>query len=115
MADGIQMKAQAIAVAVPADIEAELAAARLPFAKAFAKWVRNQPLGAASGVAVIIMILIALFAAQLAPYDPVEANYGDMTAPPSADTTNSAANQRGPITRSRIHPASRRATQLPMR
>ncbi len=85
MADGIQMKAQAIAVAVPADIEAELAAARLPFGKAFAKWVRNQPLGAASGVAVIIMILIALFAAQLAPYDPVEANYGDMTAPPSAD------------------------------
>jgi len=79
------MKAEAIAVSVPTDIEAELAAARLPFFKAFGKWVRNQPLGAVSGVVVIIMILIAVFAGQLAPYDPVEAHYEAMTAAPSAD------------------------------
>ena len=85
MANGIQMKAQAIAVPLPADIEAELAAARLPFLKAFGKWVRSQPLGAVSGIGVIILILIALFAAQLAPHDPIEAHYEAMTAAPSAD------------------------------
>jgi peptide/nickel transport system permease protein len=79
------MKAEAIAVTAPADIEAELAAARPPFFKALANWVRHQPLGAVSGVAVIIFILIAIFAGQLAPYDPVEAHYDAMTAAPSAD------------------------------
>jgi peptide/nickel transport system permease protein len=79
------MKAEATAITVSADVEAELAAARLPFLKAFGKWVRQQPLGAASGVGVIVMILVAVFAGQLAPYDPVEAHYDAMVAAPSAE------------------------------
>ncbi len=66
------------------DIEAELAAARPSLGKAFIGWMRRQPLGAVSGVAVIVMIVMALFAPQLSPYDPVANNYGAMHAPPSA-------------------------------
>jgi peptide/nickel transport system permease protein len=79
------MKAEAIAVSVPADIEAELAAARLPFFKAFGKWVRNQPLGAVSAVGVIFMILVAVLAPLIAPHDPVEAHYEAMAAAPSIE------------------------------
>lgn len=78
------MKLSAAAVG-SVEFETELAAARPPFLKAFRKWVGNQPLGAASGVAVIITILIAIFAGQLAPFDPVEAHYEAMAAAPSAE------------------------------
>ncbi|MDH3287325.1 MAG: ABC transporter permease [Betaproteobacteria bacterium] len=78
------MKLSAAAVG-NVDIEAELAAARLPFFKAFGKWVRQQPLGAASGIGVIAMILIAIFAPQLAPFDPVASDYARLAEAPGVE------------------------------
>jgi peptide/nickel transport system permease protein len=80
------MKAEAIDLMVPsADMEAELAAAKPPFFRALAKWARQQPLGAVSAVGVVFMIFIAVFASQLAPYDPVDTHYDAMTMAPSAE------------------------------
>jgi len=81
---------EAIAVGLPralpgADAEAELVAARRPFFKALGKWVRDQPLGAGSGIMVIFMILVAVFAQQIAPFDPVEAHYEAMMTAPNAE------------------------------
>jgi len=81
---------EAIAVGLPralpgADAEAELVAARRPFFKALGKWVRDQPLGAVSGIMVIFLILVAVFAPQIAPFDPVETNYGAMMTAPNAE------------------------------
>ncbi|MBE0623602.1 MAG: ABC transporter permease [Burkholderiales bacterium] len=66
-----------------ADLELELVAARAPFFTALGKWVRHQPLGALSGGGVIVMILIAVLAPHLAPFDPVAAHYDNMAAAPS--------------------------------
>ena len=84
------MNTEAIAVGLPralpgADAEAELVAARRPFFKALGKWVRDQPLGAVSGIMVIFLILVAVFAPQIAPFDPVETNYGAMMTAPNAE------------------------------
>lgn len=78
------MKLSAAAVG-SVEFESELAAARPPFFKAFRKWVRQQPLGAASGVGVIVMILIAVFAPQIAPFDPVNSNYERLAEAPSVE------------------------------
>jgi peptide/nickel transport system permease protein len=67
-----------------ADISAELAAARPPLGKAALALIRQQPLGAVSGLLVIVMILMAVFAPQIAPYDPVANHYDVMQMPPSA-------------------------------
>jgi peptide/nickel transport system permease protein len=84
MADEAIMKAEASSAnRTGADIEFELAAARPPYFKALGKWMRHQPLGAVSGLGVIFMILVALFAPQLAPHDPVTTNYESMTQAPS--------------------------------
>jgi len=48
------------------------------------EFTRDKPLGAAGAVIVIIMILAALFANVIAPYNPVETDYGAMLAAPSA-------------------------------
>ena len=79
------MNGEAIAVAVPsADKEVELAAARRPWFKALGKWVRDQPLGAVSAAVVIFTIFIAVFAPQLAPFDPVDNHYDAMMTAPNA-------------------------------
>lgn len=67
------------------NVEAELAAARPPLLTALKKWVRQQPLGAASAVAVVLMILVAVFAPQIAPYDPVTNHYESMELAPSVE------------------------------
>ena len=69
--------------ATSADIEAELAAARQPLGKAAFALVRQQPLGAVSALLVIVMILMAVFAPQIAPYDPVTNHYEFMQMAPS--------------------------------
>jgi len=77
---------EAIAVRLPrADIEAELAAARRPFFKALGTRVRNQPLGTVSLLGIIFMIFMAIFAPQLAPFDPVVPHYDEMLAAPNAE------------------------------
>ena len=84
MADETLIKTETTAVTGPGSgMEVELAAPRPPFFKALAKWVRNQPLGAVSGIGVIFMILVAVFAPYLAPHDPVTTNYESMTQAPS--------------------------------
>jgi peptide/nickel transport system permease protein len=66
-----------------ADIEAQLAAARPSFGKASLAWIRQQPLGAASALCVIAMILMALFAPQISPFDPVANHYDAMQIAPN--------------------------------
>ena len=78
------MKSDALAVS-GAQFDAELAAARPPLFKALANWVRHQPLGAASAVCVVFMILVAVFAPHIAPYDPVTNHYESMELAPSAE------------------------------
>jgi peptide/nickel transport system permease protein len=63
----------------------DLAPPKVPFLRGLAKWVRKQPLGAVSAALVLVMIVVAVCAPLLAPYDPVEAHYEAMTAPPSAE------------------------------
>jgi len=47
-------------------------------------FTRTKPLGAAGAVIVVIMILAGAFADVIAPYNPVETDYGAMLAAPSA-------------------------------
>ena len=45
---------------------------------------RRRPLGAIGAVVVVVMILVALTAPLIAPYDPVAVDFGAMLSPPSA-------------------------------
>ena len=47
-------------------------------------FVTQQPLGAAGLVVIVLMVLCALFAQWVAPYDPLTVDYGAMLGPPSA-------------------------------
>ncbi len=44
-----------------------------------------QPLGAISGVAILIMLFAGLFAELVSPYDPLAIDFGAMLAPPATD------------------------------
>jgi peptide/nickel transport system permease protein len=48
-------------------------------------FVTQQPLGAGGLVVIVLMVLCALFAQWVAPYDPLTVDYGAMLAPPSAE------------------------------
>jgi peptide/nickel transport system permease protein len=75
-----------MAIDAPADVAVDLAEPSRPrwawlgAARAFA---RNRPLGAAGALVVIAMLLVAVAAPLLAPYDPVAVDFGAMLAPPS--------------------------------
>jgi len=45
---------------------------------------RRRPLGAIGAVVVVLMIVVALSATFIAPYDPLTVDFGAMLAPPSA-------------------------------
>jgi peptide/nickel transport system permease protein len=47
------------------------------------QFLLQQPLGAAGLVVIVLMILAALFARWVAPYDPLAVDYGGLLAPPS--------------------------------
>jgi len=47
-------------------------------------FVRRRTLGALGAAVVLIMLIVAVFAWVLAPYDPVAVDFGAMLAPPSA-------------------------------
>src|SRR2546428_10511794 len=48
------------------------------------RFVRSSPLGAAAVVVVVLTVMIAVFAAQVAPYDPLHNDYAAARQPPSA-------------------------------
>lgn len=47
-------------------------------------FARRRPLGAVGAAVVVVMILVAVFAGLLAPYDPVAVDFGAMLSRPSA-------------------------------
>jgi peptide/nickel transport system permease protein len=72
-----------MAVAAPT-AQVEIAAPRRRPLGALLRFVRRKPLGAAGGLLILVMVAAALLAPWLAPYDPLETDYGAMLAPPSA-------------------------------
>lgn len=50
----------------------------------FWRLVREYPLGAFGAVVLLVMVIAAVFAPWLAPYDPLETNYSMLVRPPSA-------------------------------
>ncbi len=48
------------------------------------RFIKTTPVGMLSAVVLLAMGLIALFAPQLAPFDPLEANYANTRRPPSS-------------------------------
>ena len=49
------------------------------------RWCRRQPLGAFSGSLLVIIILVAVFADVVAPYDPELNDFAAMLTPPGMD------------------------------
>jgi peptide/nickel transport system permease protein len=60
-------------------------APRLTIAEEVSKFVRTKPLGAAGAVIILGMLVLALFAELLAPYDPYHSDYGAQFSRPSAE------------------------------
>jgi peptide/nickel transport system permease protein len=60
-------------------------AQRLTVAEEVLKFVRTKPLGAGGALIILGMMLVALFAEALAPYDPYRGDYGLQFARPSLD------------------------------
>jgi ABC-type dipeptide/oligopeptide/nickel transport system permease subunit len=52
--------------------------------RAVRRFVRSSPIGAVAATIWILLLLMAIFAPQLAPYDPQEADYGAIRQAPSA-------------------------------
>jgi peptide/nickel transport system permease protein len=66
-------------------------AAQVPRATDHPRWLsgvirftRRQPLGAAGAVIIVVMILAAVLAPAISPYDPLETDFLAMLSPPSA-------------------------------
>ena len=76
-----------MAVTSEVRVEAELEelAAPTPWGAVVIDLIRRKPLGAAGALIVIIMILAAIFAEVIAPYDPVANAFDRMHLPPSAE------------------------------
>ena len=55
-----------------------------PRHSAIRRFLLSSPLGAAAAVTLAIIVFVAIFAGQLAPYDPVTNDYGATRQPPSA-------------------------------
>jgi peptide/nickel transport system permease protein len=61
-------------------------AARRPSRRAVVwQFVVQNPLGAAGGLVVVIMAILAVFADLVTTYDPTANNFGEMLVPPSAE------------------------------
>ena len=68
----------------PASATAELAAPATPrWLAAVGGFVRRRPLGAIGAAIILVMVALAATAGWLAPYDPLETDYGAMLAAPS--------------------------------
>jgi len=55
------------------------------WAAAVRDFVRRRPLGAAGAVIVLVMLLVAVTATVIAPYDPLAVDFGAMLGPPSTE------------------------------
>ncbi len=53
--------------------------------RAVRHFIRRRPLGAAGAALIILMVLAAIFAGQITPYDPVETNFRTMLREPSPE------------------------------
>jgi len=53
--------------------------------EAVVKFIRTKPLGAAGALIILAIMVVALFADAVAPYDPYEANYGLQFGRPSVE------------------------------
>jgi peptide/nickel transport system permease protein len=75
-----------MAISPPIDVVADtpVEPRRARWWAAVRDFARRRTLGAVGGAVVVLMILIALLATALAPYDPVTVDFGAMLAPPSA-------------------------------
>ena len=74
-----------MAITPPLDIaDVVVVAPRSRWIQAVLAFCRRRPLGALGAVVVVIMILVALTAPIIAPYDPLAVDFGAMLAPPSA-------------------------------
>ena len=47
-------------------------------------FARTSPIGAISAIFLIVLLLITIFANQIAPYHPLEADFRALRQPPSA-------------------------------
>jgi ABC-type dipeptide/oligopeptide/nickel transport system permease subunit len=55
-----------------------------PYFRPLGRFIRSSPLGAIAAVFLIGLIVVAIFADQLAPYDPLVADYSVSRSPPIA-------------------------------
>lgn len=51
--------------------------------RAVADFIRHRPLGAFGALLILVMIVAAVFAPVIVPYDPVQASFADLLLPPS--------------------------------
>ena len=72
--------------AAPQTVE-ELTAAkpRARWLSAVLNFVHRRPLGALGAIVILVMVVAALTAGFIAPYDPLATDYGAMISPPSAE------------------------------
>jgi peptide/nickel transport system permease protein len=57
---------------------------RAPWLAAILDFVRRRPLGAIGALIILVMVVLAATAGWIAPYDPLETDYGAMIAAPNA-------------------------------
>ena len=69
---------------LPVDFDERAAGAGRAW-RAVTDFVRQRPLGAVGAGIVVLMLAAALLANVIAPYDPLETDYGQMFAAPSAE------------------------------
>ncbi len=90
-----------VATANKSAIWARPAAAERPHLQSFVCFVRSSPLGTFAAVMLMLLIFVAIFADQLAPFDPLVADYSVSRSPPTAEHVF-GADQLGRDTLSRI-------------
>src|SRR5437762_2990308 len=64
-------------------VDVERDAPRRPWRAAVAEFCRRRPLGAIGAAVIVLMLVVAAFAAVLAPYDPIATDFGAMLTAPS--------------------------------
>jgi len=74
----------AINPAIDVASEAPTAEPRSRWMSTLISFCRRRPLGAIGAGIVVMMLLVAVFAPWLAPYDPVTVDFGAMLSPPGA-------------------------------